>query len=114
MLFAAFALILALVPGPLAYAGSKDASMDTVFCAHLDLDACAQTMTAQTKAGKHGVGSCDTVSCCLGAVCVVAGLPPTTAITMPMSVTERTLPRQSVWLTGRNVAPPLDPPRSFA
>jgi hypothetical protein len=113
-LIAVFALILALVPGPRAYAVGMGANMDTAVCTHHDPDDCGLSSMDGGKLGKHGVGSCDVFNCCLGAVCVFAGLLPTTAVTMPALLPAQRLPGVFASLTGRDVAPPLDPPRPFA
>lgn len=114
MFLAVFALILALVPGPRAFAGAMDARVGTTICIQHEADGCAPAMTDHAKPGKHGFGSCNTAHCCLGAACVFAGLPPTVALVVRNSTTERGLSGLAAALAGRDVAPPFDPPKSFA
>lgn len=113
-LIAAFALILALVPGPAAYAAGMGTSMETAVCTQHDIDGCAPSKTAAGPAEKHNAGSCDVLNCCLGAVCVFVGVLPTAAETMPTLVPAQRLPGPFASLTGRDVAPPFDPPKPFA
>lgn len=114
MFLAAFALVLALVPGQRAFAGAMDAAMWTTICIQHEADDCAPTMTDHAKAGKHGFGSCNTANCCLGSVCAFTGLPSTVVFAVRDTMTDMGLSGLSAALSGRDVAPPLDPPKSVA
>lgn len=111
MLFVAFALLLAVGPGPRAYA----AGMDAALSAQQDPDGCDPAMTPHGPTEKHDAGGCGKMSCCLGAVCVSAGLTSAMVVlATPVSATALDLSAVTALLTGRDVAPPLDPPRQFA
>ena len=105
-------LLLALGPGQHAHAAGPTADIGAVLSTHQDTDGCASVMGVQGKAEKHD-GNCAKMSCCLGAMCVFAGLPLATPITTPLAASALPLSAATAALKGRDVAPPLDPPRSF-
>ncbi|WP_370677994.1 hypothetical protein [Pleomorphomonas sp. PLEO] len=112
MLIAAFALLLALGPGPRAYAGGM--GMGDALSAHQDADGCDPAMMSRGQSEKHDAGGCGKMHCCLGATCVFAGLPAAWSLLTPMSAAKLNLSPGTALLTGRDVSPPLDPPRPFA
>lgn len=114
MLIAVLALLLAVAPGPRVYAAGMGTDMGAAISAQQDADGCASAMMLQGQSGKHDAGGCAKMNCCLGAICTFAGLPVTAAVAKPMSAATLSLFAATAALTGRNVAPPLDPPRSFA
>lgn len=111
---AALALILVLGPGPIAYASGMGPDAGAAFSAHQDSDGCASTMMPTGQTDRHPAGGCAKMSCCLGAICIVAGLPAMTSFVVPTSATMLNLSAATAALTGRDVAPPFDPPRPFA
>jgi hypothetical protein len=112
ILIAAFALFLALGPGPRAYAGGM--GMGDALSAHQAADGCDPAMMLHGQPEKHDAGGCGKMHCCLGATCVFAGLPTALILLAPMSADELNLSPVTALLTGRDVSPPLDPPRPFA
>lgn len=112
MLIALLALLLAVVPGSPAFAWGMGAD-SAMSSAHGDADGCAPAMTGQDRTEKQHAGSCGKMHCCLGAVCVFVGLPAmaTGAIGVPTETLR--LFAATAAMTGREIAPPLDPPRSF-
>lgn len=106
-------LLLALGPGQHAHAAGVSPDIGAVIATHQDAGGCASAMALQGKAEKHD-GNCAKMTCCLGAMCVFAGLPMATAFATPLIASALPLSAVTAALTGRNVAPPLDPPRSFA
>jgi hypothetical protein len=112
MLFVAFALILPLGPGSSAHAADMSGDMRVVVSTHQD--GCDPSVMPHGQTEKHDAGGCGKMQCCLGAACVFAGLPAAAVGATPVSATALTLSAATAFLTGRDVAPPLDPPRPFA
>lgn len=90
------------------------AGFEATISAHGDPDGCASAMALKGQAHKHDAGGCAKMSCCLGAMCVFAGLPSAAAVANVPATGVLSLSSATVALNGRDVAPPLDPPRSFA
>lgn len=114
LLFAVVALALTLGSGAQAYATTWDRTTEARLCSHHDADACSPALKAPHETGRHAAGSCDAAHCCLGAVCVLMGLPPSAALAVPAAEMSPNRPLPTILLTGRSVVPPLDPPRSVA
>lgn len=113
LLIAVLAMLLAVAPGSHAYAA--DMGLGTaISSSHGDPDGCASAMTLQGQSQKHDAGGCAKMNCCLGAMCVFAGLPSTAVVATAPAAVVLTLLSATAALNGRDVAPPLDPPRSFA
>ncbi len=111
MLFAALALLLAVGPGLHAYA----AGMGSAFSAQQDPDGCDPAMAAHGRTDGHDAGGCGKMQCCLGTSCVSIGLTTAAAVlATPVSATALDPSAVTAFLMGRDVAPPLDPPRPFA
>lgn len=112
MLMAVFALLL--TPG----VGSRDyaygMAMGTALSSHHDVDGCASSARMDGQADRHDAGGCQKMHCCLGTICVLVGLPAATTAAMPLLANSINLSGATASLTGRVVAPPLDPPRRFA
>ena len=112
ILIAVLAVLLALSPGAHAHAagagGGKMASSQQAS------EGCVSSMASHGKADRHDAGGHGRMSCCVGAVCVVAGLPAAAVLAMPASDDMPVLPAAETLLTGRDVPPPVDPPRPFA
>jgi len=112
MLMAVFALLL--TPG----LGSRDyaygIAMGTTLSSHHDVDGCASSARIDGQTDQHNAGGCQKMHCCLGTICGLVGLPAATTVAMPLSATTVNLSGATASLTGRVVAPPLDPPRRFA
>lgn len=112
VLFAVVALFLAVVPGMGAHAAGI--GMGTAIAStHHDADGCAKAGPSHPETDKHGAGDCAKMLCCLGTACVFAGLPATMVFDKPLSIGTAHLSAVTTLLTGRDVAPPLDPPKSF-
>lgn len=113
LLFVVVALALTLGSGTHAYTGGT--GMDaTVVAAHGDASDCAKATTLQGEAGKHDAGGNSMMGCCPGAICTFAGLPATSPLVATAATTTALPSVTTAALTGRDVSPPLDPPRSFA
>lgn len=108
MLIAAFAMLLALGQGPRAYAAGIDR---TAFSVHQDVDGCAPATMPDGQSERHDDGGCGKMHCCLGVACVFAGLPVTSIFITPVLATAPNPSAATAFLTGREVAPPLDPPK---
>ena len=111
MLIAVVALLLAVMPGSQAHAVSMD--MGTTVSGHVASDGCAPAVASHGQTERHDAGGCGKMQCCLGAICVFAGLPAA-ALAVPVSTATLDLSVATAFLTGRDVAPPIDPPRPFA
>ena len=109
---AVLALLLALSPGPHAHAAGM--AGERMASAQQDREGCASPMASHGKADRQDAGGHGKMQCCVGAVCVVAGLPTATVLATPASDDMPVLPAADTFLTGRDVAPPVDPPRPFA
>lgn len=107
-------LLLALGPGQNVHAAGMGSDMGTAISTHGDPDGCASAMTLQGQSQKHDAGRCAKTNCCLGAICVFTGLPTMAALATPPATAALSLSAVTTALKGRDVAPPLDPPRSFA
>jgi hypothetical protein len=112
MLIALLALLLAIAPGSQAVAMGMGADM-AMSSAQGDSDGCASAMTGHDRTDKQHAGDCGKLHCCLGAVCVFVGLPAMTTGAMQVPTEALRLPAATAAMTGRDVAPPLDPPRPF-
>lgn len=112
ILVAVLALLLALSPGP--HASAAGMAGEKMASAQQGPEGCASPLASHGKADRHDAGGQGKMSCCVGAVCVVAGLPTATVLAMPASDDMPVLPAADTFLTGRDVAPPVDPPRPFA
>ena len=113
-LIATLALLLVLGQGHVTYAAGMGSEMGAVLSAHQDADGCAPAMMLHGRTEKHHAGGCAKMSCCMGTICVFAGLPATAIAVVPTSGMVLNLFAATAALTGRDVAPPLDPPRPFA
>jgi len=112
-LFAIFALLLVVGPGYSAHAGSQgldggrpmvSAQMDSAGCGAR----AAEHHPEKPQDADHRM------SCCVGSVCVIGGLPvATTPLVPPAGATIDPLVTATS-LIGRDVAPPLDPPRQIS
>lgn len=113
LLIAVLAMLLAVAPGSHAYAAVMGAGT-TMSSSHGDPDGCASAMALKDQTQKHDAGGCAKMNCCLGAMCVFAGLPSTAVVATAPATAVLSLSSVTAALNGRDVAPPLDPPRSFA
>jgi ammonia channel protein AmtB len=109
---AALSLILSFGAGSEAYAASST-TMATVASAH-NADGCCAPSAAghHDKAAKHG-GTCGLSGCCSGAMCGIASLSPSAGLVAPALMAKLGLSAATAALSGRAIAPPLDPPRPF-
>lgn len=110
LMFAAFALLLAVTPESGVHAAGMEMGA-TIASAHDAADGCANAAGSADQTDKHG--GCAKMLCCLGNACVFAGLPATMVVGKSLSAGGIPLSASTTPLTGRDVAPPLDPPRSF-
>ena len=111
ILVAVLALLLALSPGP--HASAAGMGGEKMASSQQGPEGCASPMAPHGKADRHDAGGQGKMQCCVGAVCVVAGLPTATVLATPASDDMPVLPAADTFLTGRDVAPPFDPPRPF-
>lgn len=112
ILVAILALLLALWPGPQAHAAGMGG--EKMALSQQEPAGCASSVAPHDKTERHDAGGHGKMSCCVGAVCVVAGLPAASVIATPLSSVLLDLAIADTFLTGRDVAPPVDPPRPFA
>ncbi|CAI9403433.1 hypothetical protein ANOBCDAF_01112 [Pleomorphomonas sp. T1.2MG-36] len=112
ILVAVLALLLALSPGP--HASAAGMGGEKMASSQQGPERCASPMASHGKADRHDAGGHGKMSCCIGAVCVVAWLPAASVIATPLSSVVLDLAVADTFLTGRDVAPPIDPPRPFA
>ncbi len=112
LLFAAFAMLLAVTPGTGVHAAGMEMG-STIVSAQNDADGCAKASLSDHKPDTHGGSDCAKMLCCLGTACVFAGLPAATVAHKSLPVAAMHVAIATTLLTGRDVAPPLDPPRSF-
>ncbi len=108
---AVLALLLALWPG--SYGHAADMGGPRMVASPQTAEGCAPSVAHHGKTERHDTGDRGKIACCLGAVCGVAGLPTTSMPPTPLSSGARVLPSADTFLTGRDVAPPFDPPRAF-
>ncbi len=110
ILVAVLALLLALWPGSHGYAA--DMGGQRMVASQQKVESCASSMAHTGKTERHDAGERGKMPCCLGVVCAVASLTTTSMPATPPSSGARVLPSADTFLTGREVAPPFDPPRS--
>lgn len=108
------ALVLAFGPVQHSHAAGMGSGLETTILAHRDPEGCASAMALHGQTQKHDAGGCAKMNCCPGAICVLAGLPAATALAVPMAAAMLNLLATDSFLSGRDVAPPLDPPRPLA
>lgn len=109
ILIAVLALLLALWPGSHAYAVGMGA--EKFVSSQQRSEGCASSHHGPER---HDGDDRGQAQCCVGAICVFAGLPAATEPATPMSALALDLPVADTFLAGRDVAPPVDPPRPFA
>lgn len=113
LLLAALAMLLALGPGSHAHATGMGSQM-AIVSTHGDPGDCAPASALHGQTDRHDAGGCAKMSCCPGTICAFVGLPATAAFVTPVLTAGIVPSANATLLTGRDVAPPLDPPKSFA
>lgn len=111
ILVAVLSLLLALSPGSHGYAAGM--GVGKMASSQHEAKGCAPT-ASHGKAERQDAGGQGKMLCCVGAACVVAGLPSMASFAAPLSSVALDLPVIDTLLTGRDVTPPVDPPRPFA
>lgn len=112
-LFAVFALLLAVGPGGGAHAAGVGLDgVQAQVSAQMDGAGCGGSADEHRPEKQPDAGH--RLSCCIGTVCVSAGLPVAAILVTPPADALIDPTVTAALLTGRDVAPPLDPPRRMS